>query len=404
MNENGHTTWKVVGPDFDGIYGGQNGTGGFEAIVPAPELFCPLISDVHGNLLAVYDPHHSGPVWYMSRLTAYGAVPGYRPVPLGQGDQDLGAKYAWRNRAMTSIGYAWLGGNWYNFESGRFLTFDALGHVGNREDGYGLCRISPLVDWDPDGRLASAAGVGLAEGLKDFSVTGFHSANSLTPGGFLSELVWGPLIAKGDARFGEWKDSVVSGFSPWQGNVYAGSGVLGEVLPNFIPVAGAEEAVASVLGRLNGWAARNAPILVRDVGELAASPLRWVEPRLNPANYSFNTGRMFSGVPWPEYQPPVRTWDGQILEAEDLAHLTIRREGVIYQTPDPYVGSTVDLEQRAAWAYDGMNRSEARIVDTFLEGDKLDRFTKERAAIFCCEGLEKEFRDCREKPWRFLTL
>jgi len=85
----------------------------------------------------------------------------------------------------------------------------------------------------------------------------------------------------------------------------------------------------------------------------------------------------------------IRTWDGQVLEEEDMTHLNIRREGVIYQTPDPYVGSTVDLEQRDAWATDGIDRSKAKIVDTFIEGDKLDRYTKERAAIENAGGLSK---------------
>src|SRR6185369_5769276 len=67
----------------------QNGTGGFEAIVPAPELFCPIISDYHGNLIAVNDPKHGGRIRYASRLTAFGAASSCAPVPVGQAGPDL---------------------------------------------------------------------------------------------------------------------------------------------------------------------------------------------------------------------------------------------------------------------------------------------------------------------------
>ena len=157
VNENGAITWKVMGPDFDGRYGGQNGTGGFEAIVTGPELFCPIIGDINGNLLVVNDRTHGGVVWYPSRVSANGAVPVLKPVPVGQGGNDLGAKYAWRNRAMTSIGFVWMGDTtWYDMDGQRFLGMDPRGRNGNRDDGYGPCRFSMLVDWDADGRLGKA--------------------------------------------------------------------------------------------------------------------------------------------------------------------------------------------------------------------------------------------------------
>src|SRR6266704_4710377 len=70
---------------LNGVYGGLNGLGGWEAIVPGPELFCPIISDARGNLLVVNDAHHGGVLWNKSRPTGYGAVPGYRPPAIGHG-------------------------------------------------------------------------------------------------------------------------------------------------------------------------------------------------------------------------------------------------------------------------------------------------------------------------------
>ena len=95
VTENGRTTWKLYGPDTDGRYGGMNGLGGFDAIIPGPELFCPLIADARGNLLAVYDQTHGSLTWFTSKPTSYGAVPGYRPLPLGHG-ATIDAASAWR--------------------------------------------------------------------------------------------------------------------------------------------------------------------------------------------------------------------------------------------------------------------------------------------------------------------
>jgi YD repeat-containing protein len=146
------TTWKVLGPDLDGSYGTENGTGGFEAIVPGPELFCPLVTDSLGNSLAVYDQRHFTLMWSPSRLTAFGAVPGYRPAPVGQAGPNLSFKYAWRNRAASGAGYVYLGANWYDPISAQFLAFDEVGYAAGRHpyspvlgDGYNY--------WDRDGRL-----------------------------------------------------------------------------------------------------------------------------------------------------------------------------------------------------------------------------------------------------------
>jgi RHS repeat-associated protein len=151
VNENGRVTWKLMGPDLDGRYGGQNGTGGFEAIVPGPELFCPMLSDAHGNAHALFDQGHSNLVWFASRLTGYGAVPGYRPVPLGQIGANVGAKYAWRNRAMSSVGLVYLGANWYDPVSGQFVSPDPRGHQVS-PSLYSFAHGNPWAFWDADGR------------------------------------------------------------------------------------------------------------------------------------------------------------------------------------------------------------------------------------------------------------
>jgi len=256
VSENGRTTWKLIGPDTDGVYGGQNGTGGFDALVPGPELFCPMISDAFGNLHAVYDQTHSNLTWYASRLTGYGAVPGYRPVPLGQVSADLGAKCAWHNRAMTSVGLMWLGGNWYDPASGQFLSFDPAGHNGS-DSGYSFCQGNPYGSWDADGRYAKrlannlpapgtsltandlqrASGFlsylsdhaenGAASGVLDFASSGVQIARGmLTPGGQLEgaeHLANNSALVYNNARSGG--DGYIS--ASYQAAGYAAGSVVG---------------------------------------------------------------------------------------------------------------------------------------------------------------------------------
>jgi RHS repeat-associated protein len=154
QTEGGRTTWKVMGPDTDGTYGGQNGTGGFEAIVPAATLFCPVVSDALGNVLSVYDGAHGGLVWNQSRPAAYGAVPGYRPLPAGSpGSNIVGlvVETNYRNREIESINLMWLGGNWYDPTAGQFVSPDPLGHAAS-PSLYSFCGGDPIDIWDLDGR------------------------------------------------------------------------------------------------------------------------------------------------------------------------------------------------------------------------------------------------------------
>jgi len=71
------TEWKLYGPDLNGVYGGLNGVGGFDAVSPKLNLFNPTISDCRGNILGFYSSVQGAVVWNASRPTGYGAVPGY---------------------------------------------------------------------------------------------------------------------------------------------------------------------------------------------------------------------------------------------------------------------------------------------------------------------------------------
>lgn len=148
---NGKTTWKLHGPDLSRGYGSMNGLGGFDAIVPGPELFCPTINDARGNVLAVYDQTHGMLKWNASRPSGYGAVPGSRSPPLGHG-ADLVQASAWRGRWMDVIGSYQIGLRAYLPESGTWASPDPLGHNGS-DNLRSFCFGDPVNIWDSDGRV-----------------------------------------------------------------------------------------------------------------------------------------------------------------------------------------------------------------------------------------------------------
>ncbi|MBI1178452.1 hypothetical protein GC207_13540 [bacterium] len=147
----GVTTWKLYGPDANGKYGGQNGTGGLDAIVAGAGEFRPVIGDARGNVLGAVT-NGTAINWFGARPTGYGAVPGHRPLPLGHGG-DLAQASAWRGRPVDITGFVNLGARPYNPETGSFESFDP---VWNARDpgGYSFAGGDPINGFDPDGRFA----------------------------------------------------------------------------------------------------------------------------------------------------------------------------------------------------------------------------------------------------------
>jgi RHS repeat-associated protein len=112
----------------------------------------PLLSDSCGNVLAVVT---NGVVsWNPSRPTGYGAVPGYRPLPLGAG-ANLGQAAVWRGHYPDITGYIYLGARYYDPVSGSFLSSDPVWN-GRDPNYYTFCGGDPINHFDPDGRLGKA--------------------------------------------------------------------------------------------------------------------------------------------------------------------------------------------------------------------------------------------------------
>jgi RHS repeat-associated protein len=159
------TEWKLYGPDLNGVYGGLNGTGGFDAVSPYLNLFDPTISDIRGNILGYYDPTKGSVTWNPSRPTGYGAVPDYRPVALANG-ASVAQSSAWRGHWVDITGYYNIGLRPYDPISGQWLTYDS---AWNERDPnyYTFAGGEPIAGFDPDGRFTKGAyqgTVGMAEG------------------------------------------------------------------------------------------------------------------------------------------------------------------------------------------------------------------------------------------------
>jgi RHS repeat-associated protein len=90
--------------------------------------------------------------WNPARPTGFGAVPGYRPLPLADG-ANIALASAWRGKWADITGYYGLGLRPYDPLSGRWLTYDSIWNEGD-PNCYSFCGGDPINGFDADGRLA----------------------------------------------------------------------------------------------------------------------------------------------------------------------------------------------------------------------------------------------------------
>jgi RHS repeat-associated protein len=157
------TVWKLYGPDLNGAYGGDNGTGGLEGVSPYLNTFNPVISDARGNVLA--EVTNGVPSWMLARPTGYGAVPGYRPVAYGNG-VDLAQSCAFRGREVDVTGYHHFGRRDYDPVSGQWLSYDPAWNE-HDPNGYSFCGGDCINGFDSDGRCFEAVGSAAKAGVQD---------------------------------------------------------------------------------------------------------------------------------------------------------------------------------------------------------------------------------------------
>ncbi|HEY3914783.1 MAG TPA: RHS repeat-associated core domain-containing protein, partial [Verrucomicrobiae bacterium] len=145
---NGQRTWKVLGPDANGSYGGMHGVGGLEATVQESDAtIVPVVNDCQGNVLGSISTTNL--TWNPIRVSAYGPVMGYRPAIPAFG-VPLADTLVWRSRWMDPTGYYQLGARPYDPVAGHFLSADPLGHESSM-DLYSFCNGDPLNGFDPTG-------------------------------------------------------------------------------------------------------------------------------------------------------------------------------------------------------------------------------------------------------------
>jgi len=212
------TVWKLYGPDLNGRYGGLNGTGGFDGFSPYLNQFAPVISDFRGNILAEIT---NGVVsWSPSRPTGYGAVPGYRPAPFGNG-VDISLASAWRGRWEDITGYYHVGMRDYDSVSGRWLTYDS---VWNELDpnGYSFAGGEPIMGFDADGRLYFDVGTFFSGFGHDLYSTGSRFVNGVVQAGAIGSDMIGSSFAGGvDSAFGTDYQANYQGYSQLYQNIAA---------------------------------------------------------------------------------------------------------------------------------------------------------------------------------------
>ncbi len=153
-SDSGNTVWKFYGPDVNGTYGGMQGVGGLQAVVKGPRDSSPMIYDLGGNELGIYVVSNSSTVLFPSRVTAYGAVPGYAPLPVADGAL-VGQSSAWRGKWPDITGFYYLGRRYYDPVAGNWLSADPLGHTAD-PSLYAFCSAGDPVNYfDPDGRISA---------------------------------------------------------------------------------------------------------------------------------------------------------------------------------------------------------------------------------------------------------
>jgi RHS repeat-associated protein len=144
---NGQRTWKVMGPDINGRYGGVQGVGGLEATVRESDgLTTPVLNDYFGNVLATFSS--STVNWNPVRASGYGPVIGYQAPTLSL-STPLTDSLLWRSRRMDPSGFYYMGARYYDPVAGHFISPDPLGHTSTM-DLYSAFNGDPINFFDPN--------------------------------------------------------------------------------------------------------------------------------------------------------------------------------------------------------------------------------------------------------------
>jgi RHS repeat-associated protein len=190
--DSGATTWKFYGPDLNGVYGGMQGVGGLEAVVNGPRESSPIINDIRGNALGLYNLSQAAVTLFPSRVTAYGAVPGYAPLPLADGAK-VAQSSAFRDKWPDITGLYYFGARYYDPTAGNWMSFDPAWN-GRDPNGFTFCGGDPINFLDPRGRIGTKIMNGIGSlGLGDSMMAQYQ----LSPGTVLAEGAMNTIVNSG---------------------------------------------------------------------------------------------------------------------------------------------------------------------------------------------------------------
>jgi len=165
VNANGASTWKIYGPDVNGVYGDAQGIGGLEATYDLTSgTYTGLISDFFGNILGTVSG--AAVTWNAQQVNSYGALPGFTLPTLVDDGATVATATQWRGHRVDETGFYYMGARYYDPEAGRFISPDPMGH-GASMSLYDFANADPVNRIDPDGRCAS----GVNGGLEEYNLT-----------------------------------------------------------------------------------------------------------------------------------------------------------------------------------------------------------------------------------------
>lgn len=196
--ENEGWTWKVYGPDLDGIFGGLQGIGGLEAIVTPTATVSPF-HDLFGNIVA-YMPDATHLNWgHIAEYSAFGLRPD-NVVPSLLPGMPLHEVLNYRGKRLDPTGDYWWGARYYDPVQGQFTSHDPMGYL-DGSNPYGFCLNNPLVWQDADGRFSVEAlrqANGWIAAADDFGLNMFLGGGALAS----FTLDWGMTAALGGGWMG----------------------------------------------------------------------------------------------------------------------------------------------------------------------------------------------------------
>ncbi|NJK91339.1 MAG: hypothetical protein HC904_05595 [Blastochloris sp.] len=168
-------SWKVYGVDICGTFGGCQGIGGLESVIPPTGTATGVIQDYFGNQVATSNGASAS--WSGIRLGGYGPLPGSWSPALNL-NRSVAEVTAWKGKRADETGLVYLGARYYEPNTGRFLSTDPMGH-GASMSLYDYANGDPVNFMDPDGRFGKGIQHGSVQVVGGFASMVYNGGGTL---------------------------------------------------------------------------------------------------------------------------------------------------------------------------------------------------------------------------------